>query len=240
MRFAKYCGMRPGSCRMEVSVSHRLKLTRIEPVTHDTYHLVFDRPDTFDYRPGQGVELHVLKPGWEDKGRPFTPITLPHEPTLEFIIKSYPDHHGVTEQIGGMKPGDEVEMKGPFGAISDKGPGVFIAGGAGVTPMIAILRKHLHEHGTLAGSTLIFANRTEADIIWRERFEAMEGLTTAFVVDEAGAGVPQQRVDREYLKQFVTPQTLCYLCGPPPMMKAVRAALTDLGVAAERIVEEKF
>lgn len=219
-------------------MSHRLVLKRIEPVTHDTHQLVFDRPEGFEYEPGQGVELHLLKSGWEDKGRPFTPVTLPHEPTLEFVIKSYPDHHGVTEQIGQMKAGDEMEMKGPFGAISDQGPGVFIAGGAGITPMIAVLRKRLHDHGTLEGSTLIFANKTEADIIWRDEFEAMKGLKTAFVVDEADASVPQQRLDRDYLSQFVKPDSRCYLCGPPPMMKAVKSALLELGVKESRIVEE--
>ncbi|WP_324753334.1 FAD-binding oxidoreductase [Roseovarius sp. Pro17] len=221
-------------------MTFRLTLKEIEPVTRDTHHLIFDRPDAFEYAPGQGVELHLLKDGWEKKGRPFTPVTLPNEPTLEFIIKSYPDHHGVTEQIAKMEPGDEVKMKGPFGAIADKGPGVFIAGGAGVTPMIAILRQRLHEHGTLAGSTLVFANKTEADIIWRDKFEAMEGLKTAFVVDEAGASVPQQRIDRDYLRQFVEPDSHYYLCGPPPMMGAVREALHDLGVEDTQIIEEKF
>lgn len=221
-------------------MAYRLTLKKIEPVTHDTHHLVFDRPEGFDYSPGQGVELHLLKDGWENKGRPFTPITLPHEPDLEFIIKSYPDHKGVTEQIGRMKPGDEVEMKGPFGAISDQGPGVFIAGGAGVTPMIAVLRKRLHDHGTLSGSTLVFANKTEADIIWRDRFEAMEGLATAFVVDEPGASVPRQRLDRDYLRRFVKADSRCYLCGPPPMMRAVSEALHDLGVADAQIVKEEF
>ncbi|MEC5293884.1 FAD-binding oxidoreductase [Aurantimonas sp. C2-6-R+9] len=218
----------------------RMTLNHIEPVTHDTHHLVFDRPEGFEYSPGQGVELRLLKDGWEDEGRPFTPVTLPHEPTLEFVIKSYPDHHGVTEQIGVMKAGDEVEIKGPFGAISDQGPGVFIAGGAGITPMIAVLRKRLHDHGTLAGSTLVFANKTEADIIWRERFEAMKGLRTVFVVDEPGAGVPQQRLDRDYLRQFVEANRLCYLCGPPSMMDAARQALHDLGIKDDHIVEEKM
>lgn len=221
-------------------MKHHMTLKMIEPVTHDTNHLIFDRPEGFEFAPGQGVELHLLKKGWEDKGRPFTPVTLPYEPTLEFVIKSYPEHNGVTEQIGKMQPGDEVGMEGPFGAISDEGPGIFIAGGAGITPMIAILRKRLQDHGTLDGSTLIFANKTEADIIWRDRFEAMNGLQTVFVVDEANANVPQQRLDREYLSQFVEPDSLCYLCGPPPMMKAVRAAIRELGVKDSRIVEEKF
>lgn len=219
-------------------MTFRLTLKDITPVTHDTHHLVFERPEGFEYSPGQGVELQLLKDGWKDKGRPFTPVTLPDESTLEFVIKSYPDHHGVTEQIGKMEPGDQVEMKGPFGAIADKGPGVFIAGGAGITPMIAILRKRLHDHGTLAGSTLIFANKTEADIIWHDWFESMDGLKTAFVVDEAGASVPQQRLDQDYLRQFVEPGSRCYLCGPPPMMDAVREALTDLGV--KEIIEEAF
>lgn len=221
-------------------MAHRLTLKHIEPATHDTYHLVFDRPDGFDFTPGQGVELHLLKDGWQNEGRPFTPVTLPDEPTLEFVIKSYPEHQGVTAQIGRMRPGDAMEMKGPFGAISDQGPGVFIAGGVGITPMIAILRKRLHDHGTLDGSALVFANKTEADIIWRDKFEAMKGLKTAFVVDEAGTDVPQQRLDLKYLRQFVTADSRCYLCGPPPMMDAVRAALADIGVKRSRIVEESF
>ncbi|QYX55923.1 flavodoxin reductase [Roseovarius sp. SCSIO 43702] len=219
-------------------MSHELTLKSIEPVTHDTHHLVFDRPEGFDFEPGQGVELHLLKDGWEDEGRPFTPVTLPDEDTLEFVIKSYPDHDGVTEQIGKMSAGDKVRIKGPFGAISDEGPGVFIAGGAGVTPMIAVLRKRLRDHGTLEGSTLVFANKTVDDIIWRDKFEAMEGLTCAFVVDEPGGDVPQQRLTRDYLRQFVEPESRCYLCGPPPMMDAVREALHEIGVKDDRLIEE--
>ncbi len=221
-------------------MAYRLTLNQINSTTHDTHHLVFDRPKGLEYTPGQAFELHLLKEGWQKKGRPFTPVSLPDEPTLEFIIKSYPDHHGVTEQIAKMEPGDEVEMKGPFGALSDKGPGVFIAGGAGITPMIAILRKRLRDHGTLAGSTLLFANKTEADVIWRDKFEAMKGLTTAFVVDEPNSSLPQQRLDRDYLSQFVQTDSRCYLCGPPPMMDAVRAALHDLGVEDTQIIQEEF
>lgn len=221
-------------------MAYHLALTQIAPVTHDCYHLVFERPEGFAFTPGQGVELSLLKDGWSGKGRPFTPITLPDEPSLEFLIKSYPSHHGVTEQIAKMTPGDEVKMKGPFGAISDQGPGVFIAGGAGVTPMIAVLRKRLRDHGTLSGSTLVLANKTEADIIWRDKFNAMPGLRSVFVVDEAGASVPQQRVDRAFLRQFTGADHRYYLCGPPPMMTAVRAALHDLGVEKTSIIEEKF
>ncbi|WP_340109684.1 FAD-binding oxidoreductase [Pikeienuella sp. HZG-20] len=221
-------------------MTYRLKLKRIERATHDTHHLIFDRPEGFAYAPGQGVELFLVRAaGWEKEGRPFTPVSLPDEPDLEFVIKAYTDHDGMTAQVGKMAAGDEMEMDGPFGALSDQGPGVFIAGGAGVTPMIAILRQRLRERGTLKGSTLIFANKTEADIIWRDRFEAMTGLKTVFVVDEAGASVPQQRLDREFLAKFVDADSRCYLCGPPPMMTAVRKALNELGVKGEKLIEEE-
>lgn len=221
-------------------MSHTLTLRRIEPVTHDTNHLVFDLPEGFDYTPGQAVELSLDRDGWRDEGRPFTMVNLPGGDTLEFVIKSYPDHDGVTEQIGRMSAGDRVIVGDPWGAIEDKGPGVFIAGGAGVTPFIAVLRKRLAENGTLSGCTLIFSNSTEKDIILRDTFESMEGLTCIFTVtDQDDAGVETGMVDRDFLSGRISPeQGHFYICGPEPMIDDVARALADLGVDDERIVTE--
>ncbi|WP_322989858.1 FAD-binding oxidoreductase [Hoeflea sp.] len=112
-------------------MNYRMTLKRIEPVTHDTYHLVFDRPEGFQYSPGQGVDLYLLKPGWEDEGRPFTPVSLPHEPTLEFVIKSYPDHHGMTEQIGALKAGEDVLIKEPSARSPIRGRACSLPAGQG-------------------------------------------------------------------------------------------------------------
>ena len=222
-------------------MAHTLKLRTIEPVTHDTHHLVFDRPDGFDFEAGQAIEMKLQKDGWRDEGRPFTPISLPGEANLEFIIKSYPDHDGVTEQVAKMQPGDEVTIDGPFGDMRDRGPGIFIAGGAGITPMIALLRKRLDDGGTLSGSTLVFANKTEADIIWRDKLSAMPGLTVAYVVtDGPGKTVPKRKLDRDYLRQFIEPGSLCYLCGPPPMMSAVQTELDALGMDPGDLVADDW
>ncbi|PVA09185.1 flavodoxin reductase [Pelagivirga sediminicola] len=221
-------------------MAHTLTLRAIEPVTHDTHHLVFERPEGFAFEPGQAIEMKLQKDGWRDEGRPFTPISQPDEETLEFVIKSYPSHDGVTEQIAKLQPGDEVSIEGPFGDIRDKGPGVFIAGGAGITPMIALLRKRLADNGTLKGSTLVFSNKTEDDIILREQLSAMPGLTVAFVVsDGPGDTVPKRKLDRDYLRQFIEPGTLCYLCGPPPMMD-VQAELDALGVDPGDVVADDW
>lgn len=224
-------------------MAHELTLRAIEPVTHNTHHLTFDRPHGFTFVPGQAIEMSLQKDGWRDEGRPFTPVSLPDENNLEFVIKSYPDHGGVTEQIGRMQAGDAVRIKGPFGDMKDKGPGVFIAGGAGITPMIALLRKRLRANGTLDGSTLVFSNRTEADIIWREKFSAMPGLTVAYVVSEGegeGGSVPRRDLDRDYLHQFIAPEALVYLCGPPPMMTAVQTELEALGVDRGHLIADDW
>ncbi|MFD0858418.1 FAD-binding oxidoreductase [Roseovarius aquimarinus] len=222
-------------------MSFELTLRETQKATHDTYHLIFERPDGFEFEPGQAIEMTLMKEGWTDEGRPFTPISLPGEETLEFLIKSYPSHDGVTEQIATLEPGDKVRIDGPFGDISDRGPGVFIAGGAGITPMIAILRKRLRDKGDLSDSTLVFSNKSEEDIIWRDKLSAMPGLTVAYVVSEGkGETVPERELDRDYLRQFVEPGALCYLCGPPPMMDAVQKELEALGVGRDDLVADDW
>ncbi|SEK49261.1 hypothetical protein SAMN05444413_10227 [Roseivivax marinus] len=221
---------------------HTLTLKRIEPVTHDTNHLVFDRPDGVEFKPGQAVDLALDRDGWRDEKRPFTFTSLPGDDTLEFVIKSYPDHDGVTEQIGKLQPGDTVRIDDPWGAIEDKGPGWFIAGGAGVTPFISILKKRLAENGSLSGSKLIFSNKTEKDIILRDTFEGMDGLECVFVVTEdKDSPLYQAEIGKEMLSQHVTPgDGKCYVCGPDAMLDDIAGALKEIGVPEDDIITEEF
>ena len=223
-------------------MTHTLTLRTIEPVTPDTHMLSFDRPRDFTFTPGQAVDLALDRDGWREETRPFTPVSLPGEDALRFVIKSYPDHDGVTKRIGRMEPGARVEIGDPWGAIHDEGPGYFIAGGAGITPFIAVLRDRLASKGTLEGCTLIFSNATEEDIILKERFEAMEGLRTVFTVTDQSApsaGIETRRIDRAFLADHVDPAGgRAYICGPEPMIADVRAALLALGFDEDRIVTE--
>ena len=91
--------------------------------------------------PGQATDLSLRKPGWENEKRPFTFTCLPADSYLEFTIKTYNDHDGVTHQLGMAQKGDEFEISDAWGAIEYKAEGVFIAGGAGVTPFISIFRQ---------------------------------------------------------------------------------------------------
>ena len=76
-------------------------------------------------------------------------------PDLEFVIKTYNDHLGVTNELSNLKRGDELVVRDVWGVIEYKGDGYFIAGGAGITPFIAILRQ-LQKDNKLKGNKLLF------------------------------------------------------------------------------------
>lgn len=217
---------------------YELTLKAKEQLTPDTHHYVFTKPEGITFKPGQATEMTLMKDGWRDEARPFTFTSLPDEDALEFVIKSYPDHDGVTEQLAKLVPGDTVEIVEPFGAITDHGPGVFIAAGAGITPFVSILDKHAAS-GAM-DCTLIFTNATKADIILREKWEKMEGLKTIFTVtNDSGPDVAEGRVDKEFLQKHLDDfdQTF-YICGPEGFVNDVRDALKDLGADADKIITE--
>lgn len=220
-------------------MAHTLTLQSQESITHDTHRYVFDRPDGFDFEPGQAAELAMCREGWTDEGRPFTFTSLPADKHLEFTIKSYPSHDGVTERLPTLTPGEEVALDGPFGAITDQGPGLFLAAGAGVTPFIAILRKRAKE-GDLDDCQLIFSNETEGDIILREEWQKMDGLKVDNVLSQED--VPELhygKVDKTFLESHAELSGQVYICGPQGYVDAMRDAVRDLGVPDDRIHTEE-
>lgn len=219
-------------------MTHLLTLQEIEAVTPDTYKLTFNRPDGFAFDAGQATELAIQKDGLKDEGRPFTMTSRPNDAHLEFVIKSYPDHDGVTKEIPNLGMTDQVTATDPFGAITDHGPGVFIAGGAGITPFISILRKQQEEGET--GAQLIFANQTEDDIILREMWQSMANVDETFVVSEgAESDLRKGMVDKALLQELVGEKDQpFYICGPGGMVDSVRSDLKDMGVAENRIITE--
>ena len=116
------------------------RLLMRERETRDVQRFVLTKPEVLTYEPGQGVELALDRDGWRDEWRPFTPTSLRDDDVLQFIIKAYPDHDGVTQRLHQLSVGDQVNVREPFGTIQYRGPGAFIAGGAGIIPFIAILR----------------------------------------------------------------------------------------------------
>ena len=221
-------------------MSHTVEIRKAEQVTHNVRQFTFEKPQGFVFEPGQATDVSIDKDGWRDEKHPFTFTSLPGWDELQFTIKIYPDHHGLTEQVGGLDVGDRFIIGDAWGTIQYKGRGTFIAGGAGVTPFIAILRD-LAEKERIAGHRLIFANRTEQDIILKQEFDDMEGLETLYVVDEGdNPRFGHGRIDTAFLRKHIDDFTQhFYVCGPDGMVKGINEALKDLGADPETLVFEK-
>src|SRR6202000_593109 len=102
-----------------------VKITDIRQVTHDVKQFRVEKPKGYHFVPGQATDVSINRPEWKDKKNPFTSTGLNDDPYLQFTIKGYPDHHGVTEQLHQMKAGDEIIVRDVWGAIEYTGPGIF-------------------------------------------------------------------------------------------------------------------
>jgi ferredoxin-NADP reductase len=221
---------------MPVSV----KIVKTELLTPNVRRYRLEKPREFHFEPGQATELSLDKEGWREQKRPFTFTSLNEWDELEFTIKSYRDHDGVTNALWSAWPGDRLLLRDVWGTITYRGPGTFIAGGAGVTPFIAILRQ-LARTGGLRGNRLIASYRTEKDIILREEFEAMAGLETLWTItDDPTTRLSRERIDLDFLKSHIKDfNQNFYLCGPDPLVHDLRKALTTLGARVEMLTWER-
>lgn len=215
------------------------RLLMSEYETHDVKRFTFEMPGGLAFEPGQGIELALDHPDWRDQWRPFTPTSLPDDGALQFVIKAYPGHHGVTTRLHDLRPGDPVRLREVFGSIRYRGPGVFLAGGAGITPFIAILRE-LRRRGDQARQTLVFANKTADDIIFRNELEGFFGDRCHLVLsDERRQGLAQGHIDRALLQRCIDDiAQYFYLCGPPGFVEALHETLDELGLDRERRIVE--
>ncbi|PKP32217.1 MAG: flavodoxin reductase [Bacteroidetes bacterium HGW-Bacteroidetes-16] len=220
---------------------HIVKVNSIKHITHDALQIVTEKPLKYNFTPGQATEVAINKKGWKDEKRPFTFTSLPVSDFLEFSIKTYPSHKGVTNELLKLKKDDELILHDVFGAIAYKGEGVFIAGGAGVTPFICILRN-LQVKNEIRGNKLIFANKTKEDIILESEFEKLLGENFINILsDEVTDEYAHGQIDENFLKVNIAGfNQQFYLCGPPPMMAAVKKQLVNLGVSEKAIVTEKM
>ena len=221
-------------------MEHRTTLLLSESVTHDVKRFVLKRPAGFCFTPGQGVELAIDTDDWRKEARPFTPISLADDGVLEFIIKAYPAHNGMTQALHSLQSGAKLLISDPFGSINYHGPGTFIAAGAGITPFLAIFRM-LHKQGAIAESALLFSNKTPRDIICEKELRILLNDRIRFICTKAHDCTCQSgRINRPYLEQHIADfNQRFYICGPPPFVEAINSALVSLGATPDALVFER-
>jgi len=218
-----------------------VKIKSIKHLTHDVLQIVTEKPQQYNFTPGQATEVAINKKNWLNEKRPFTFTSLPNNDYLEFTIKTYPTHNGVTNELLQLRKDEELILHEVFGSIGYKGEGIFIAGGAGVTPFISIFR-YLQINNEIGNNKLIFANKTKEDIILAQEFENLLGNNFINILShEKVNGYANGQISEDFLKPHIKSSVKnVYVCGPPPMMEAIEKQLKNLDVDEKDTIKEEF
>jgi propane monooxygenase reductase subunit len=229
------------------------RVETVEPLTHDIRRLVLRVDDgaALDFHPGQYVDIGI--PG-TDQHRSLSMANTPADGgRLEFMIRLYPGgRFSSLLADGGIAAGAELEIRGPYGVFtlreSSTRPLLFIGGGAGMAPILSLLRARV-ERGCTRRGTYYYGARREADLFHLEELAALAAAAPELrfvpALSEAGAesgwdgetGLITDVVDR---CEADLAQVDAYLCGPPPMVDAAIALLTARGVPEDHIHFDRF
>jgi ferredoxin-NADP reductase len=215
-------------------------VTEIIPRTYNVKTFRVTKPYDFKFVPGQATDLSLNKEGWKENKHPFTFTCLPDDDYLEFTIKLYDNPNGITNHLKTIATGEEFEISEAWGAIEYKGEGVFIAGGAGVTPFISIFRN-LNAQNKISNNVLMFSNKTEDDIILKNEFENMLGRNFINIIThQPNTSYYNKRIDKNFLQKEISNfNQKFYVCGPDEFTKNILDALKESGANAETLVFEK-
>lgn len=196
---------------------------------------------------GRHISLRATVDGNEVR-RPYTPIsTLDTAGYFELLVKVYPSPHGLmSRHLDSLRPGhDSVEVRGPLGRFSYKRNEcarlLMVCGGTGISPMWQVILYLLNEAQEQTVISLVFANVTYDDILLKDELDELEKtyphrLSVYYVLNRAPDDLPWDGgvgfVTKDILqKQFGPPKddAKVLMCGPPPMNKAMKGILEDMG-----------
>jgi ferredoxin-NADP reductase len=216
-------------------MNHQVQIISIQKLNHDVLQFHLERPKGYQFVAGQAIELLLTEP--EKKGpAPFTFTGLNTSPYLELTIKIYEEHKGLTATLSKLKAGDKVMITDPWDSFKNNGPGVFIAGGAGITPFIALLRQ-MRIEGNIGNSWLFFSNKTSQDIFLHAELKEILGDHYVDVITRNEQGANQQHIDETFLRKHIKNlQQPFYVCGPPAFTESIQDALKKIG-ATEQMVK---
>jgi len=219
------------------------------PVTHDMRHLVLKLLDTNDFKffPGQYVDIAV--PGTnETRSFSMANTSARESGQLEFIIKIYPDglfSHFLDTKL---QVGDRLNLTGPFGVFTLRdAPGtdlVFVGGGAGMAPILCLLRS-MAERGIDRKAVYYYGARRRGDLCFEDELRALEQALPDFryvpaLSEDEWDGETGLITDIVAAKEGNLSRVHAYVCGPPPMVEAAVPLLTRLGVPDKHVYWDKF
>ncbi|WP_299248274.1 FAD-binding oxidoreductase [uncultured Cytophaga sp.] len=218
----------------------KTKILQKDWLTHNVLRLRLERPANYIFSAGQAVELGMDGPKWKDVTAPFTLTGLTKENYLEFILKVYPEHNGFTQALSELTVDSALSITPAWDSFTYKEPGVFIAGGTGITPFIAIIRDLAHKGIPLSNHGLLWANKTHDDIFLKDEFTHNLGERFVNILSkENHPDYKTGKLDAAFLAgQNIDIHQYFYICGPGSFSADIKKILIGLGALEKNIITD--
>lgn len=234
---------------------HKARLARREIVAEGTMAFYFSKPSAFRYQAGQSVLVKLIDPPETDNegdARTFTIASAPHEP--ELMIATRMRDTAFKRVLKTAPMGTAVSIDGPNGEMvlhdDTARPAVFLAGGIGITPFLAMARHAANER-LPHRLYLFYSNRRPEDAAFLSELQKIEQLNSNYrlIATMAEPEKSAQRwsgetgfIRREMLERHLADITspMYYFAGPPPMTMAMRQLLESIGIGEQAMRYEEF
>lgn len=227
------------------------RLAGHEVIAGSVHHLTLEpiKGAKLQHAPGQFGFIQPHSKGLSREWHPFTISSASSDAVLNFSIKDSGDW---THRLDQLTVGDTVKVEGAYGGFTyqrlpanDLGY-VFIAGGIGITPLRSMMRQLLMYEDSQRPMTLLYNGRSKQDLAFKEEFDALakahSNFKTVYITSQEKCELRHGRVDQACLQEEIKnlTQQHYFICGPKPMMRAVRKTLNELGVPSDSIHFEEF
>ena len=225
------------------------------PETPRTKSIALALPDWTGHRAGQHVDVRLTAEDGYQAERSYSIASPPEEaPRVTLTVERINDGEVSPYLTEELRVGDKVELRGPIGGYFVwearlGGPLLLVAGGAGIVPLMAMLR-HRAAVGSTVPTRLLYSSRSLEDVIYRDELdrlrmsspmlEVVQALTRAQPPGWTGYA---RRIDSQMLREVAWPveqRPLAYICGPTPFVETAAASLVALGHEPARIKTERF
>jgi len=221
------------------------KIIKITDETPNVKTFTIEKPANFTYKAGQFCILSFTdkRKVNNKKDVPMTISSSPTEKTISFTIKNM---GGYTKEMFKLKKGNKIIVNGPAGityAVVENEM-AFIAGGTGIAPFLSII-KYIVNTNLRNKITLLNANKTQNDIICKKFLDQASkhsNIKIVNVLSEENWKGETGRINSQIIKKYVKhpTKTTWQLCGPPPMVHALKETLQQMGVSEDRIKIESW
>jgi benzoate/toluate 1,2-dioxygenase reductase component len=233
-------------CKVKIG-SMSAEIESVRPLSPSSigFSLKLNDPDGMRYLPGQYVNVSV--PGTPET-RSYSFSSMPRDGVVQFLVRNIPGGLMSSYLAERAKAGDSVTIAGPMGSFYLRDvtrPVLFLAGGTGLAPFLAMLEE-LERTTPTQPIHMVYAVTNDADLVEVSTLEAfaasIPGFTFTTVVAAADSAHPQKGYVTHHLPDAALNggDVDVYLCGPPPMVDAVRAYLKDKQIAPANFHYEKF